>query len=150
MKTFTRYSSLAALVVSATLLTQGCGGGEKKPADTPSVSKEGGEAKEHETKGRTIIVEAITDEKGNYFQPNEIEAHEGDVIRFTLKMGVHNVNFLPDSNARKKGLPATPSEMLQLPGQTYDVPVTFEEGRYYFQCDPHALLGMKGHITVKD
>jgi plastocyanin len=61
---------------------------------------------------------------------------------------VHNVNFLPDSNRVKTGLP-TASEMLQLPGQTFDVKVTLPPGRYYFQCDPHALLGMIGRLEVE-
>jgi plastocyanin len=70
------------------------------------------------------------------------------VIRFTLKSGVHNVNFLADSNPGAKGLPG-PSDMLQLPGQTYDVKVSFAPGRYYFQCDPHVALGMKGRVRVE-
>ena len=99
--------------------------------------------------GKVIVVEATTDEKGNYFTPNEIEAHKGDVLRYTLKIGVHNVHFLPDSNPGKTGLPPA-SEMLQLPGQTVDIPVNFAAGKYYFQCDPHAALGMKGHLKVED
>lgn len=99
--------------------------------------------------GKVIVVELITDAKGNYFSPSEIKAHQGDVIRYTLKIGVHNVHFLADSNSIKTGLPPA-SEMLQLPGQTYDVPVNFPEGKYYFQCDPHAALGMKGHLEVED
>jgi plastocyanin len=91
----------------------------------------------------------VSDAKGNYFSPNEVEAHQGDVLRFTVKIGVHNVHFLPDSNTVKTGLPPM-SDMLQLPGQTYDVPVSFAEGKYYFQCDPHAALGMKGHLKVED
>ena len=47
------------------------------------------------------------------------------------------------------GLPPA-SDMLQLPGQTYDVPLTFGEGTFYFQCDPHVALGMKGHVKVDD
>jgi plastocyanin len=39
--------------------------------------------------------------------------------------------------------------MLQLPGQTYDVLVRMPAGSYYFQCDPHAALGMRGHLIVK-
>jgi plastocyanin len=93
-------------------------------------------------------VEANTDEKGaNKFTPSEIEAKTGDVLRFTLVSGVHNVNFLADSN-RSATMPP-PSAMLQAPGQTHDVKVTWAAGRYYFQCDPHALLGMTGHLTVK-
>jgi plastocyanin len=71
------------------------------------------------------------------------------VIRYTLKIGVHNVHFLADSNTVKTGLPPV-SEMLQLPGQTHDVLVNLPEGKYYFQCDPHAALGMKGHLEVED
>jgi plastocyanin len=99
--------------------------------------------------GKVIVVELISDAKGNYFSPSEIEAHKGDVIRYTLKVGVHNVHFLPDSNTIKEGLPPA-SEMLQLPGQTYDFLVNLPHGKYYFQCDPHAALGMKGHLEVED
>jgi len=100
--------------------------------------------------GDTIVVEMITDEKGNYFRPAEIKAHRGDVVRFTLGIGVHNVHFLPDSNPGVPNLPPA-SEMLQLPGQTHDLLVDLPAGRaYYFQCDPHALLGMVGHLRVED
>jgi plastocyanin len=71
------------------------------------------------------------------------------VVRFTLGTGVHNVHFLADSNPGKQGLPPA-SDMLQIPGQTYDLKVTLAPGTYYYQCDPHALLGMKGHLTVKE
>jgi plastocyanin len=127
-----------------------CGKGEKtSAADTSTASASaGGEAKPAGG-GKVIVVEATSDAKGNYFTPNDIEAHRGDILRFTLKVGVHNVNFLPDSNAGKSGLPPA-SAMLQLPGQTIDIPVTFEKGKYYFQCDPHAALGMKGHLEVED
>lgn len=91
----------------------------------------------------------ITDEKGNYFAPAAIEAHPGDVLRFTLVSGVHNVHFTPELNPGIAGLPAM-SDMLQLPGQTYDVPVTLLPGHYGFQCDPHAALGMVGKLEVED
>lgn len=99
--------------------------------------------------GKVIEVKMITDDKGNYFEPAAIHAETGDVLRFTMVSGVHNVNFLPDSNVAKQGLPPA-SELLQLPGQTLDIPVTFAEGSYYFQCDPHALLGMIGRLHVDD
>ena len=92
-----------------------------------------------------------TDAQGNNrFTPNRFEVHQGDVIRYTLVSGVHNVHFLPDSNPGAKGLPAQPSDLMQLPGQTLDVKVTWGPGHYYFQCDPHALLGMIGHVEVED
>ena len=99
--------------------------------------------------GKVITVGLITDEKGSYFQPKEFEAHQGDVIRYTLKAGVHNVHFLADSNPGKSGYPTAPSDMLQLPEQTYDVKVSFAPGTYYFQCDPHAALGMVGRVKVE-
>ena len=40
--------------------------------------------------------------------------------------------------------------MLQLAGQTYDVKVTFPKGKYYFQCDPHAALGMRRQLEVEE
>jgi plastocyanin len=70
------------------------------------------------------------------------------VIRYTLVQGVHNAHFLPDSNPGKPGLPPA-GPLLQVPGQTYDVKVTWDAGSYYYQCDPHALLGMVGRVTVK-
>ena len=97
--------------------------------------------------GKVITVELITDATGSFFKPKEITAKKGDVIRYTLTQGVHNVDFLPDSNPGKSGLPKA-SDMLQLPGQTFDVAVSWDAGKYYFQCDPHALLGMRGHVTV--
>ena len=97
--------------------------------------------------GKIITVALITDPTGNYFKPKDISARKGDVIRYTLGQGVHNVDFLPDSNPGKSGLPKA-SDLLQLPGQTFDVLVSWDAGTYYFQCDPHALLGMRGKVTV--
>ncbi len=125
-----------------------CSGGEKS---TSQESAPAGAATSSgpAAGGKVIVVKLITDGTSNRFEPNEIEAHKGDVIRYTLAVGVHNVHFLPDSNPGKAGLPPA-SDMLQLPGQTYDLPVTFAPGKYYFQCDPHALLGMQGHLKVED
>ncbi len=151
MKDHTRRRGIVALAICATLVTAACGKETKNEAKGAPAAEEqkhegGGE---HAATGRTIVVELYSDANGNYFKPNEIEAHGGDVVRFTLKSGVHNVHFLPDSNAGKSALPPA-SDMLQLPDQTFDLPVTFAKGRYYFQCDPHVLLGMKGHLTVED
>jgi plastocyanin len=48
-----------------------------------------------------IVVELTSNEKGNFFEPNEIEAKKGEVMRFTIKVGVDNVHFLPDSKHRE-------------------------------------------------
>jgi plastocyanin len=101
--------------------------------------------------GKVITIEMMTDEQGNNrFSPNDVQANQGDVLRYTLVTGVHNVHFVADSNkAVASELPAA-SPLLQAPGQTFDIAVSWAPGRYYFQCDPHALLGMVGHLKVED
>jgi len=144
------------LLLGAVFLTAGCGGQEQSTPETtqqppaPIQATSGfGENLTPDAGGKVIVVQMMTDEQGtNRFEPNEFEAHQGDVVRFTLKTGVHNVNFLADSNSVKTGLPGA-SALLQLPGQTVDLKVTLPEGKYYFHCDPHALLGMKGRIEVE-
>jgi len=144
--TNTPYVRLAAL--AAALAAMACGGGgESKPAAQPEAAPAAAPAVK--PTGKVIVIEMISDEKGNRFVPNKIEAHLGDVLRFTVKIGVHNVHFLPDSNPGKKNLPP-PSDFLQIPGQTWDYVVALEKGHYYFQCDPHALLGMTARLEVED
>jgi plastocyanin len=144
-----RVPASLTLICSAMLIAA-CSGEKKEegksalsdksaPAATPAAA----------ATGDTIIIEAWTDANGNYFKPNDIEAHPGDVLRYVLKAGVHNVHFLPDSNKIKTGLPPA-SDFLQLPEQTYDLVVSMQPGDYYFQCDPHAALGMKGKLEVEE
>ena len=128
-----------------------CGDRAAEPASrpgeaaAPAAPAAGGPA----PTGKVIEIKAITDDAGNRFEPREVEARPGDVLRVVLVSGVHNIHFLPDSNPGKSGLPPA-GDMLQLPGQTFDVPITFGPGEYYFQCDPHAALGMTGELEVED
>ncbi len=134
---------------TALIVLAGCAGGEKA-ADTTAViapAPASGGTAIPAPGGQVHVVEMITDETGNYFKPKEIQVKRGDVVRYTLATGVHNVNFFPDSNPKWVGAPVV-SDMLQLPGQTFDLAVTFAPGRYYFHCDPHAALGMVGHLAV--
>lgn len=128
-----------------------CGGGDEETATPmPSAGPAPAGQVQPAPGGKVITVEMLTDEKGNnLFRPNAIDANEGDVLRFTLVSGVHNVHFPADSNRTAKNLPRA-SDLLQLPGQTYDVLLDWEEGQYFFQCDPHALLGMVGRLTIHD
>ena len=152
-----RSRTLLSISLAATALTLIACGGEKAGTSgatataTPTATAAAtapSETLAPDPGGKIITVELYSDDKGNYFKPAEIDSKVGDVVRYTLKVGVHNVHFLADSNAGKSGFPTLPSEMLQLPGQTFDVKVK-TPGPYYFQCDPHAALGMKGHLTVK-
>ena len=94
--------------------------------------------------GRVIEVKMVTDEKGNLFEPSQVTARRGDVLRFTLVTGVHGVTFPADGSGR----PAS-SALLDHPGQTHDVPVTFAPGTYAFRCDPHVALEMVGTLVVE-
>jgi plastocyanin len=149
-----RPASIAAALAALTLVA--CGGKENAgAADTPQQPSQAtgapaaGAEQSPDPGGQVVKVEMLTDDQGNnVFRPAEVSARKGDVVRYTLLSGVHNVHFVADSNAGAQGLPAAPGEMLQLPGQTYDVKVSSAPGKYFFQCDPHALLGMVGYLTV--
>lgn len=137
---------------SAALLLVACGGDKAAPSDTAAGGTPSPAATPSNVPtptGTVITIEMITDESGNYFKPKNIEAKPGDVLKFVLVTGVHNVHFLADSNPGATNLPPM-STFAQLPGQELLVPVNFEAGKsYYFQCDPHALLGMVGKLEVK-
>ena len=141
-------SALCSAVVIAACSGEKKESGESESAEHAATSPAAGAPSASAT-GDTILIEMWTDATGNYYKPNKVEAHPGDVLRYVLKVGVHNVHFLPDSNKIKTGLPPA-SEMLQLPGQTFDLVVSMASGEYYFQCDPHAALGMKGELEVED
>jgi plastocyanin len=153
---------VAPILLAGAVALAACGGKEQAKSDTtsqPAPVPSGGAAPAGagfgenltpDAGGKVITVQLLTDDQGNNkYDPKEIEAHQGDVIRYTLKTGVHNVDFLADSNKIKTGLPGA-SALLQLPGQTIDLKVTLAPGKYYFQCDPHAALGMKGELEVEE
>jgi plastocyanin len=97
--------------------------------------------------GKVIDVKMTTESDGtNAFEPEALTAKQGDVIRFTLGTGVHNIHFIEASTGTE--LPA-PSDFLQVPGQVKTFKVTLPAGEYKFQCDPHAALGMTGSLTVE-
>lgn len=154
MRTLPPAFRLAAIAASIAAIVA-CSGGDKAPsgesaaaAPTTSAPAAGGE-QTPDAGGKVITVQMVTaDDGANKFEPANFDAKKGDVIRYTLVSGVHNVHFVADSNPGKQGLPPA-SEMLQLPGQTYDFAVPAVEGDYYFQCDPHALLGMVGKLEVE-
>jgi plastocyanin len=132
-------------ILLVAILAAACGGSKEPSAAAGSTAA----APTVAATGKVITITMITDEKSSRFEPNEVEAHRGDILRFTVGVGVHNVHFLPDSNPGIPNLPAA-SDMLQLPGQTLDIPVDFPAGKtIYFQCDPHAPLGMRGHLKVE-
>lgn len=143
-----RHPFVLSCVVPLALVVAACADRDAEPASDPDEISPAAAAAVPAT-GRVIEIQAITDERGNRFEPADVEARPGDVVRVTLVSGVHNLSFPPDRNPGVAGLPE-PSPMLQLPGQTHDIPIALEPGEYTFQCDPHAALGMIGTLDVED
>ena len=100
--------------------------------------------------GTVHNVRMVTTQGGasGQFEPAQITVKKGDVIHFVSEgNAAHNVSFPADQNAGAANLPA-PSQYLTN-GQSYDLQITMDPGKYNFQCDPHAAMGMKGVITVQ-
>lgn len=143
MKTW-KITAVLALGVSMSLAA--CGGEEAAAGEGAATAS--GVVAEESTTGKVIEVRMVTDGAENRFEPAQVTASRGDIVRFVLGSGIHNVSFPAQENAGASGLPA-PSTFLQAPGDSYDVPVNFAAGTYTFQCDPHVMMGMKGTLTVQ-
>ena len=76
------------------------------------------------------------------FEPNDITINAGDTVTFTN-------GALPPHNMIVKDHPElSHGDLLFSAGETFEV--TFHQaGDYAFQCDPHAVAGMKGVIHVQ-
>ena len=93
-----------AMLVSLAALTA-CG---EKSAPAPSTSGDSpATAPAIAATGTVVEIKAITDDKGNRFEPNEVEVHRGDVLRVVLVSGVHNISFPAEKNPGAAG-PARP------------------------------------------
>ena len=150
--TNTRKRLTVAFIIGAAVVLASCSPGDTKEsgdaAAAPQPAAAPGGPITPDAGGKVITVQMETKPDGsNVFEPAQIEARRGDVLRYTLVAGVHNADFVADSNPGSKKLPEL-SPLLQLPGQTWDVKVDLPPGKYYFHCDPHYLLGMVGHLTV--
>lgn len=141
-----RFTSLALTLWVAAA----CGG--DKPAATPAGadgSAPAAEAAPPAATGKVIEVKAISDGARNYFEPDKIEAEQGDRIKLVLVSGVHNMAWPAAKNPAGVELPAA-TEMLQLPGQAVEIPITMPPGKYHFICVPHEAVGMVGDLEVED
>lgn len=100
--------------------------------------------------GKVIDVHMKTTQGGasGVYEPADFTAKKGDVIRFINDGGAaHNVNFQIDQNAGNASLPGS-SPYLTGAGQTWEMKVDMDAGTYPYHCDPHAVTGMKGVMTV--
>lgn len=139
-------------VVPCLAVLAACGGEPAAVADQPAepvVSHAPATpAAQQPAAGGEVIEVRMTMTDGGSFEPAEVEARPGDVIRFVNVDNVHNVSFPAARNSGAANLPAA-SPYLTGPGQTYDLAVDLAPGSYTFQCDPHAAMGMMGTLTVR-
>lgn len=134
---------LAVVVMGATLALGACaaegsgpaaGGTERSPSVTPTG---------------TVVEVLMVSGRGELFDPGHVTVKRGDVLRFKLEMGVHNASWPAAENPSGVSLPET-TPYMQIPGQTHDVLIDMPAGEYTYHCDPHAVLGMIGKLTVED
>lgn len=97
-------------------------------------------------------VQVLDDGGTMRFEPANIDASQGDVVRFTYAGTMpHNVEFV--RNAVPAGVELGEqwtSPYMMKAGDTYEVTVdgSFVNGEYRFVCTPHVSMGMQGTLTV--
>ncbi len=99
----------------------------------------------------TVQIRMTRDSTGTrfYFEPSTVSVYAGDTLRFVNGAGMHNVDFLADSNPAGVRLPAaTPVAKHQ--GDHLDLVLHLPPGRYVYVCDPHVREGMVGHVIVEN
>ena len=133
-----RRVATAGLVIMAAACGTGDAAQTSDASTVPSVEPTG-----------TVIEVTMASVGGEVFGPAEVSARRGDVLRFVLESGVHNVSFPAEQNVAGVRLPDA-SPYLQVPGQSHDILIDLPAGEYNFHCDPHAVLGMVGTLTVTD
>ena len=104
------------------------------------------------TVGRLVVVKLVA-KAGSVpyaFEPESVTAQYGDTLRFIEDAAMmHNVRFTSHPSGSKLGA-ATTGPYLTTKGEKYDLLIDgrFTAGHYEFVCDPHAMLGMHGELTV--
>lgn len=81
----------------------------------------------------------------NQFSPSELTINVGDTVVWTNVQGNHNVNGTIQSH------PENPESFGNSVGSGWTYFYVFSlPGEYNYNCDPHAILGMTGVVTVED
>lgn len=124
-------NAIPTLVALAAILAAGC-------ANAPPV--------------RIHDVQVLDDGGIMRFEPANVDARQGDVVRFTYAGTMpHNVEFV--RNAVPAGVELGDQwsgPYMMKAGDTYEVTVddSFSNGEYRFVCTPHVSMGMVGSLTV--
>lgn len=158
----TRDTLIKLPVLGMLAFAAACGGGDQAATDAAVPATDGAVAVVTPAtdasvpaapagQGQVHEVKMVTTQGGasGVFEPAEITVKKGDIIRFINDGGApHNAAFPAAENPSGAVLPpATP--YLTQAGQTSDMQITMDPGSYTYQCDPHAMMGMKGKINVQ-
>lgn len=146
-------------LVAGLLLVSACGGDDTEPAAEPPAEPSSTEVVPAEPMdnqdvqpdpGHEVIDVEMTmvDGVGQY-QPQDITARTGDVLRFINVENVHNVHFPAPLNPPGATLPDA-SPYLTNPGQEWRMKVNMSPGEYDLICDPHFATGMAATLTVTE
>jgi plastocyanin len=138
-----KFAKVMTAALGLALAAGACG----SDSGTGSVNG-GGKAQPSVTPTGNVVEVLMVSGRGELFDPGHVTVKRGDVLRFKLEMGVHNASWPAGENPAGVKLPEA-SPFLQIPGQTYDVLIDMPPGEYTFHCDPHAVLGMIGKLTVE-
>jgi manganese oxidase len=101
---------------------------------------------------RTIVVKMMDDGARTWFEPANIHARPGDVVRFEQHGTMaHNAQFVRNESPDGADLrDAWTGPFLMAKGDTYEIEIDdrFVDGDYRFVCTPHIASGMVGTLTV--
>ena len=154
---------MISMVAGLAVVLAACGGEKKadqQATGTPEQPAPAAAAPAAAT-GKTHDVNMVLDGSKYKYDPDNITAQSGDVIRFHNKSGgPHNVSFVADSipsgaaDVLNKNMPnqMAPLEgpLLTEPDVVYEVSLAgAPKGDYRFYCLPHVALGMRGKLTVQ-
>jgi len=102
---------------------------------------------------KTIIVKMVEKSLTEFaFEPANITARRGDVIRFVqTSTSPHNVEFTNTPDGTELNGSGMGPYLTQI-DETYDVVIDgrFVPGEHTFVCTPHEFMGMVGMITVEN
>ena len=147
-------SLLKLSTVGLVAFAAACGGADEAaeaPAAAEPVVTAEAPAAAATPAGTVHTVRMLTTNGGasGVFEPAEITVKRGDTVRWIQEEtgAAHNVSFAPAINQGIANLPPQ-SPYLTTAGQTYDLVMDMEPGTFNYQCDPHAMMGMVGKVTV--
>ncbi len=87
----------------------------------------------------------VVEVSNNVFSPDDLEVVVGDTVEWRNNEGFHNVNGTQET------YPDNPESFGNDTGTGWIYSHVFTiAGKYDYQCDPHAGLGMVGEITAKE